>query len=119
MNCRQSKRAFIFRLLKKTLVCVDVHLNFLYGFNPNFYRTFSILMKSFRYFSTSQTWPCLQRSERDWRKLSSVLDEYEYAAVLANQMSIEQKAAKLDQLYEEEIAGYRTVIKRLISFALG
>ncbi|EJD74790.1 histone acetyltransferase type B catalytic subunit, variant [Loa loa] len=60
-----------------------------------------------------------KRSERDWRKLSSVLDEYEYAAVVASQMSIEQKTAKLEQLYEEELAGYRTVIKRLINFANG
>ncbi|KAM3723642.1 Histone acetyltransferase type B catalytic subunit [Dirofilaria immitis] len=60
-----------------------------------------------------------KRSERDWRKLSSVLDEYEYAAVLANQMSTEQKTAKLEQLYEEEIAGYRAVIKRLVNFANG
>ncbi|VDK78027.1 unnamed protein product [Litomosoides sigmodontis] len=60
-----------------------------------------------------------KRSERDWRKLSSVLDEYEYAAVVANQMSVEQKATKLEQLYEEELAAYRTVIKRLISFANG
>ncbi|CAG9539361.1 unnamed protein product [Cercopithifilaria johnstoni] len=60
-----------------------------------------------------------KRSERDWRKLSSVLDEYEYAAVVASQMSIEQKIAKLEQLYEEELASYRTVIKRLINFANG
>ncbi|KAL4003636.1 Histone acetyl transferase HAT1 N-terminus family protein [Acanthocheilonema viteae] len=60
-----------------------------------------------------------KRSERDWRKLSSVLDEYEYAAVVASQMSAEQKTAKLDQLYEEELAGYRAVIKRLINFASG
>uniref|UniRef100_A0A158Q7A9 Histone acetyltransferase type B catalytic subunit n=1 Tax=Elaeophora elaphi TaxID=1147741 RepID=A0A158Q7A9_9BILA len=58
-----------------------------------------------------------KRSERDWRKLSSVLDEYEYAAVVASQMSVEQKTAKLEQLYEEELTGYRTVIKRLINFA--
>lgn len=61
----------------------------------------------------------LQRSERDWRKLSSVLDEYEYAAVVANQMSMEQKATKLEQLYQEELAAYQTVIKRLINFANG
>ncbi|VDO33700.1 unnamed protein product [Brugia timori] len=61
----------------------------------------------------------LQRSERDWRKLSSVLDEYEYSAVVASQMSMEQKIAKLEQLYEEELAAYRTVIRRLINFANG
>uniref|UniRef100_A0A915PC13 Coatomer subunit delta n=1 Tax=Setaria digitata TaxID=48799 RepID=A0A915PC13_9BILA len=61
----------------------------------------------------------IDRSERDWRKLSSVLDEYEYAAVVASQMSVEQKTAKLQQLYEEELAGYRTVIKRLINFPNG
>ncbi|KAK6101762.1 Histone acetyl transferase HAT1 N-terminus family protein [Brugia pahangi] len=60
-----------------------------------------------------------KRSERDWRKLSSVLDEYEYSAVVASQMSMEQKIAKLEQLYEEELAAYQTVIKRLINFPNG
>ncbi|OZC11707.1 hypothetical protein X798_01570 [Onchocerca flexuosa] len=60
-----------------------------------------------------------KRSERDWKKLSSVLDEYEYAAVVASQMSAEQKTAKLEQLYEEELTSYRAVIKRLINFANG
>lgn len=76
-------------------------------------------MEAYRFYVKKRLEKPFKRSERDWRKLSSVLDEYEYAAVLANQMSIEQKAEKLEQLYEEEVAGYRTVIKRLISFAAG
>ncbi|VDM97712.1 unnamed protein product [Thelazia callipaeda] len=57
-----------------------------------------------------------KRSIRDWKKLLTVLDNCDYSAVVASHLNEEQEAAKLEQLYQDELANYKIVINRLVNF---
>ncbi|VDM40912.1 unnamed protein product [Toxocara canis] len=59
----------------------------------------------------------LKKSDRDWRKLTRALDEQEMATVAASQMNIDKKMNLLQQMFEADIADYKTTINRLKLFS--
>ncbi|VDN20649.1 unnamed protein product [Gongylonema pulchrum] len=58
-----------------------------------------------------------ERSERRCSKLSKAVNGELYSTLMKMELTKEQKLAKLQQLYEEEIDGYKKVIKRLLQYS--